>query len=189
MGRRVDAFGARFGLRYPRLTLGIVCILLGGFIAACASQLSYGTYLGAYWMICALAGIVAAAGLSVAVLISRRRHGRAASRLTVAWVLLAVVTVPAITAFPFPHDSLFPPPKHPGVEKFFNVVHGIMLGYETTAYAALLALLAYLVTRRGARWRSQQAALAGKSRAGPAASAEVSDVRTRDGLRRLGDQP
>jgi hypothetical protein len=159
VGRRAESFGFRFGLRYPRLTISVVCILLGGFVAACSNELSEGTYLGAYWLICAVAGMAAAAGFSAVVLTHRRRRGHAAGRLTVAWSVLTLVTMPSITAFPFPHNSLFPPPSPDAlaVQKFFNVVHAVMLGYTTMSFTALIILLVCLAVRRGPRWRSQQA--------------------------------
>lgn len=169
MGRRAESFGTRLGQRHPRVGMGVGCIALTGFLAACANELSDGTYLGAYWLICAVAGMTAAAGMSVAVLISRRRRNRAAGRLTVAWVVLTVVTMPAITAFPFPHNSLFPAPSPNvlAVQRFFNVVHAVMLGYTAMSCTALLVLLVYLIAHGGPRWRSQQAARPGQA-PGPA---------------------
>jgi hypothetical protein len=142
--RRAQEFGAR----HPRLALAIVCALLAGVAAICGYQLSYGTYLGRDWVIAALAGMVTAAGLSAAALISNRRHSPAAGRIVMAWTMLALASASAIK-FPFPQGP------YDSVQAFFNVVHAALLGYEAVTCTALVALFAYLLLHPRARARSQ----------------------------------
>lgn len=129
-----------FGRRHPRPTLVIVCAALAGLIAVCAFQLSHGAYLGRGWVIAALAGMAAAAGLSAATLISSRRHGTAAGRFKVAWLVLGLLSASAIR-YPFPLGS------YGSVQAFFNVVHAALLGFEAVTCTAIVALLAYRLIR------------------------------------------
>ena len=139
-----------FGARHPRLALGIVCVALAGVLAACGYQLSYGTYLGRGWMIGAVAGMVTAAGLSAAALISSRRHSPAAGWLMTAWLVLGLISASAIR-FPFPLGP------YGRVQAFFNMVHAALLGYEAVTCAAIIALMAYAVLRPRVRSRSRAA--------------------------------
>ncbi len=145
--RSAQERGRELGKRHPRLTAVIVSVLLAGAAAACGFQLSYGTYLGRAWLIAAVGGIAAAAGLSAASLISIRRHGGATGRVVVAWAVLGLMSA---TALRYP----FPVPPYGSVQAFFNVVHAALLGYEAVTSAVILSLLAYQLTRlRGAPGR------------------------------------
>jgi hypothetical protein len=142
---RAAELGAKFGRRHPRLALIITCALLTGVIALCAFQLHYGAYLGRGWAIAAGAGMAAAASLSAAAVISTRRHPLALGRLTLAWLVLALLSVSAI-GYPFPQG------RYGSVQAFFNVLHSALLGYEAVTCAALIGLLAYVLARaRGRR--------------------------------------
>lgn len=129
-----------FGRRHPRLTLVIACAFLAGFIAICAVQLRHGTYLGRGWVIAALAGMATAAVISAAAVISRRRDSPAAGRFQVAWLVLGLMSATAIR-YPFPLGP------YGGVQAFFNVMHAALLGSEAVTCAAIIALLAYRLTR------------------------------------------
>lgn len=146
-----------FGARYPRLALVIACILLAAVIALYGLQLSYGTYLGRGWVIAAVAGMVTAAGLIAAVLISYRRHSLAADRLGLAWLVLALMSASGIR-FPFPQG------RYGSVQAFFDVVHAAMLGFEAVTCTAIIALMAYalLHPRARARLRAARVARAGR---------------------------
>jgi hypothetical protein len=130
-----------FGVRHPRLTLVIACVILACVIAICGYQLSYGTYLGRGWEIAALAGIATATGVNASAVISRRRHGGTlGSRVLIVYWVLGVASASAIKfAFPLgPYGS---------VQAFFNVVHAALLGYEAVTCAAIIALLGYAFPR------------------------------------------
>lgn len=129
-----------FGARHPRLTSVIVGVLLAGVTAICGFQLRHGGYLGHSWAIAALAGMVAAAGISAATLISSRRHSAAAFPLMMVWLVLGVVSASSIR-FPFPVGP------YGSAQAFFNVVHALLLGYEATIGTALVALLGYVIVR------------------------------------------
>ena len=137
---RRDERARRFGARHPRLALGIVGTLLAGIAALCGFQLSYGAYLGRGWMVAAVAGMAAAAGLSAVALISNRRHSPLAGFALVAWLLISTVSISAI-GYPFPQGP------YGGGQAFFNVVHAFLLGYEAVTLTALVALFAYLIPR------------------------------------------
>jgi hypothetical protein len=147
LGSRRHARGARrnrraheFGVRHPRLTGVIVCVLLAGAVAICGFQLSYGTYLGRGWVIAGVAGMATAAGFGAAVVITNRRHSPAARLVTVPWFVLVMASTSAIR-FPFPRGP------YGSVQAFFNVVHAALLGYEAVTLTALVALFAYLILR------------------------------------------
>jgi drug/metabolite transporter (DMT)-like permease len=137
---RRQARAQEFGRRHPRLTVGIVCVLLAGAVAVCAFQLGHGTYLGRTWLIAAAAGIATAIVLGAAAAISNRRHGPALGRLEWAWTILAVLSASSLR-LPFPVGP------YDGVQAFFNVVHATLLGYAVVSYTALTALLAYVLIR------------------------------------------
>jgi len=105
---------------------------------------------GSSWIILAMAGMVTAAGLSAAVVISNRRYGLATGWLLTAWLVLGLMSAPAIR-FPFPLGS------YGHVQAFFNLVHAALLGCEAVTCAAIIALLAYAVLRLPPRARSQSA--------------------------------
>jgi hypothetical protein len=149
-----------FGARHPRLAFVIICALQAGVIAVCGYQLSYGTYLGHGWVIAALAGMAAAAGLSAAVLVSNQRQTPAAGRVLIAWLVLSLASASGI-AFPFPQGP------YGSVVAFLNVLHAALLGYEAVVSMAVIALLAYVLLRpRGhARSRAARRACAGPCRA------------------------
>lgn len=147
---RAQEFGAKFGARYPRLSLVIACVLLAAVLALYGLQLSYGTYLGRSWVIAAVAGMVTAAGLIAAVLIANRRHSPAAGRLGLAWLVLALLSASAIR-FPFPQGP------YGNVQAFFDVVHAAMLGFEAVSGTAIIALMAYALLRPRARARLRTA--------------------------------
>lgn len=133
----------QFGVRHPRLSLVIASAALAGVIAICGYQLSYGTYLGAAWLIAAAAGMAAAAAVTAAVVMSRRRH-RPAGGLLTAWLVLGLVSASAIR-YPFPRGS------YGRVQAFFNGLHAALLGYEAVICTALVALFAYLLLHHRAR--------------------------------------
>ena len=139
-----------FGARHPRLTLVIVGALIAGVVAICAEQLSYGTYLGRGWEIAALSGMVTAAGLGAAVVITNRRHSPAARLVTVPYLVLSLVSVSAIR-YPFPQGP------YGGVQAFFNVAKAFLLGYEAVTLAAVVALFTYLLLRPGGLARKHAA--------------------------------
>jgi hypothetical protein len=137
-----------FGLRHPQLAGIIICALLGGVVAVCGLQLSYGTYLGRGWMIAALAGMAAAAGVSAAALVSIRRHGGELSGAVVTWLVLGLASASAIR-FPFPQGS------YGSVQAFFNTVHAALLGYEAVTCTAIVVPFGYLLVRSRGRASSQ----------------------------------
>jgi hypothetical protein len=104
-------------------------------------------------MIVAVAGMVTAAGLSAAALISSRRHSPATGWLMTAWLVLGLMSASAIR-FPFPLGP------YGRVQAFFNVVHAAMLGYEAVTCAAIIALSVYAALHPRVRSRSR-AELAG----------------------------
>jgi hypothetical protein len=134
-----------FGVRHPRLSLVILSALLAGAIAVCGYQLSYGTYLGRGWVIAALAGMAATAGLGAAVLIRSRRHGPAAGRVGTAWpaVVLGLAS-PLAIRFPFPQGP------YGSVQAFFDEVHAALLGCELVTCTAVVALFACLLLKPAA---------------------------------------
>jgi hypothetical protein len=144
--RRAQEFGAR----HPRLVLVIAGGGLAGVLAACGYQLSLGTYLGRGWMTAAAAGMVTAAGLSAAVLVSSRRHGPAADRLMTAWLVLGLISASALR-LPLPVGP------YGRVQAFFNVMKAALLGYEAVICAAFLALMAYLLLNPRVRSPSRAA--------------------------------
>lgn len=131
-----------FGRRHPRLTLVIGDAALAGVIAICVFQLRHGVYLGRGWLIAALAGMATAAALTAAAVISNRRQSPVAGRFQVAWAVLGAVSASAIR-------YRFPRGPYGGVQAFFNVIHGALLGYAAVTCAAIVALLAYLLIRPG----------------------------------------
>ena len=141
--RRAQEFGAR----HPRLAFVIVCVGLAGVLAACGYQLSYGTYLGRGWMIVAAGGMVTAAGLSAAALISSLRHSPATGRLMTAWLVLGLIS-PSALRFPFPLGP------YGRVQAFFNVMKAALLGYEAVTCAAIIAVMAYVLLHPRVRSRS-----------------------------------
>ncbi|MCW2933605.1 MAG: hypothetical protein JWM19_4567, partial [Actinomycetia bacterium] len=147
MGSGRHARGARrnrraheFGVRHPRLTGVIVCVLLAGAVAICGFQLSYGTYLGRGWVIAAVAGMAIAVALGAAAVITNRRHSPAARLVAVPWLVVSLASTSAIK-LPFPQES------RGGVQAFFNAVHAALLGWEALTCTALVASLAYLILR------------------------------------------
>ena len=141
-----------FGARHPHLTLVIVCALLVGVVAICCYQLSYGTYLGPGWVIAAVAGMAAAAGLAVAMLIRWRRRRLVTGRLLLAWLVLTLMSASSIR-YPFPLGP------YGSVQAAFNVVHAALLGYEAVTCTGLIALFVStaVALRLRARARSRAA--------------------------------
>lgn len=129
-----------FGARHPRLALAVVGALLAGLVAVCGLQLAYGTYLGRGWVIVALAGAVAAAGVNAWALVSIWRHGGELTGAMMTWLLLGLVSASAIR-FPFPQG------RYDRVQAAFNVVHAALLGYEAVTCTVIVALLGYLLVR------------------------------------------
>jgi prepilin signal peptidase PulO-like enzyme (type II secretory pathway) len=124
-----------FAMRRPRLTLVMICLFLACLIAINSGPLIYGTYyLGRDWVIAALAGMVTAAGLIAAAVVSRRRHGLR-DELILAWLALWLVSASALR-LPFSQHP------HGGVQPFLNAVHAALLGYGTASFAAIFAWFA-----------------------------------------------
>ena len=156
--RRAQEFGAR----HPRLTLVIVCALLAGVIAICGYQLSYGTYLGRGWVIAAVAGMAAAAGLAAAMLIRYRRRRSVTGRLMLSWLVLTLMSASSIR-YPFPQRP------YGSAQGFFNVVHAALLGYEAVTCTGLIALFVSTAVALQLRARARsQAARAGEGARLPA---------------------
>jgi hypothetical protein len=131
-----------FGRLHPRLTVIMTSVVLAGLIAICAFQIRHGTYLGAGWLVAAVAGMAAAAALGPAALISNLRHRPTVDGLGIGWTVLTAGSAWSLT-FPFPVG------RYGSVQAFFNMVHAILLGYAAVSYAALIALFAFLIIHTG----------------------------------------
>ena len=151
-----------FGARHPHLTLVIVSALLVGVIAICGYQLSYGTYLGRGWMIAAVAGMAAAAGLAAMMLIRWLRRRSVTGRLMLSWLVLTLMSASSIR-YPFPQGP------YGSVQAVFNVVHAVLLGYEAVTCAGLVALFVSTAVALHLRGRARgRAARAGRGARLPA---------------------
>ena len=127
-------------MRHPRVALVLTSVAIAGFLVFCAVQISDGTYLGASWLIAAVAGMVAGAALSAAVFLTNL-HRSSVNGLGVAWTVLLALSVLSIE---------FTLGRHGSARTFVNVVHAISLGYVAATCAALIALFAFLLIHPGA---------------------------------------